>query len=132
MNKLKIVFFFVFLGLLIVIASMFYTAHSERVFLQASYLQLACENCTHMEVVKSRDASLLSTTIIPQSDVYDIESIIPVSSIGDADLCLEGVLYTSNLANLFGIDPSGLRFEVLKVHPLESCSTLPAISDHVD
>lgn len=123
---------YILIGLLAFLFASFnvvYNLKSDKKLVQASYLQLACEGCTHMEVVKSSDKSLLSKVIIPQSGNYDTDSIMPVSSITDPYLCLEGYLYKFNFSNLIGINPNGIRFEVLKPHPLEYCSTLEFTSN---
>ena len=124
MKKIKLCTLAGTLAFLSVVFYVVYNLKSNKKLVQAWYLQLACEGCTHMEIVKSNDKSLLSKVIIPQSDIYDMDSIMPVSSITDPYLCLEGYLYKFNFSNLIGIDPDGLRFQVLKSHPLEYCSKL--------
>lgn len=97
---------------------------SESKLVQARYLMLACENCNHMEVIKSNDKSIISQTIIPESDKYIIEDLITKSFEEKQDLCLEGYTYRLNLSNLWNIDPPGIRFKVEKSYPLSKCGKL--------
>ena len=97
---------------------------TNKKLVQASYLMLSCEKCNHMEVVKSSDESLISKTIIPESNVYDIEDLISKSLIEKGDLCLEGYLYVFNISTIW-IDPPGIRFKIENSYPLSQCENLP-------
>lgn len=97
---------------------------SEKKLVQARYLMLACENCNHMEVIKSNDENIISQTVIPESNTYNIEDLITESIEEKQDLCLEGYTYRLNFSNLWGIDPSGIRFKVEKSYPLSKCEKL--------
>lgn len=91
--------------------------------LSARYEMLACEDCNHMTVEKSKDGSLIGETIIPVSSTVDIEQLIDSIALTKEPLCLRGKLYRFNWS-LFGIDPSGKRFQVLAKETPEVCKSL--------
>ena len=116
-------FIIVTLIAIMVLAYAIFHLKSERALLQVRYLMLACENCYHMEVIKSKDARLISETIIPESDKFSIEDLISKSLEEKQDLCLEGYFYIVNTSTLW-IDPPGHRFKVETSYPLSKCEDL--------
>lgn len=52
------------------------TMQLEETTLTARYEMLACEDCNHMTVEKSKDQRLVGKTIIPVSSAIDVEQII--------------------------------------------------------
>jgi hypothetical protein len=87
---------------------------TEETVLSASYQMLACENCFHMTVEKSEDSKLVGETIIPVSDVVDIEEMINGIAISKEHLCLRGRFYRFSF-NLLKINPNGKKFEVMSI-----------------
>ena len=100
---------------------------SDKKLVQAMYLQLACEDCYHMKVIESDDKNLISKTIIPQSDSYNVEDLISAALIDKKNLCLEGYTYKFNFSNLMRIDPPGIKFNIEKSLPIDDCSGLASI-----
>lgn len=94
---------------------------SEKKLVQVRYLMLACEKCNHMEVINSNDKSIISQTIIPESNTYNLEDLISKSIKEKQDLCFDGYMYKLNLSNLWNIAPPGIRFKVEKSYPLSTC-----------
>ena len=90
----------------------------EETIVSARYEMLACEDCYHMTVEKSKDVRLDGETIIPISSKIDIEQLINSIAITKGLLCLCGKPFRFNW-NLFGINPDGMRFEVTeKLSPI--------------
>ena len=90
----------------------------EETIVSARYEMLACEDCYHMAVEKSKDGSLDGETIIPISNKIDIEQLINSIAITKDPLCLRGKVFRFNW-NLFGINPDGKRFEITeKLSPI--------------
>lgn len=96
-------------------------AKSEKTkVVTAEYLMLACEGCNHMQIALSDDPNDIGKTIIPVSDVVDIEQLIDTIALGKESVCLVGQFYKVNL-NFFPINPSGYKFEVLEVKNKGKC-----------
>lgn len=93
----------------------------EETIISARYEMLACEDCYHMTVEKSKGGYLDGETIVPISNTIDIEQLIDSIAITKEPLCLRGKLYRFNW-NLFGINPSGKRFEVIETIAPIACS----------
>ena len=90
----------------------------EETTVSARYEMLACEGCYHMTIEKSKGGYLDGETIIPVSNTVNIEQLIDSIAITKDTLCLRGKPYRFNW-NLFGINPDGMRFEVIeKVSPI--------------
>lgn len=96
---------------------------SDETIVSAQYEMLACEDCNHMIVGKSKGGYLDGETIIPISNTIDIEQLIDSIAITKEPLCLRGKPYRFNW-NLFGINPDGKRFEVTERISLKFCSAL--------
>lgn len=114
------------LGVFIIAAAGYTVASnlkSEETVVSARYRMLACEKCYHMTVEKSRDANLLGETIVPVSKTIDIEKIIDGVALTGDPLCLRGRPYMFN-PNPMGIEPGGMRFEVLAQESSETCAKL--------
>ncbi len=93
---------------------------SENVIIKAKYLQLACEDCFHMQVQWSNDRALTNNIIIPISDTLNIEVLINgVLEKNNDSLCLFGSKYLFN-PNI-SISPDGIRFLVNKVLDSNRC-----------
>lgn len=95
----------------------------EETLVSARYEMLACEGCNHLTVEKSSGASLNGETIIPVSSLIDIDQLIENIALTKEPLCLRGKPYRFNW-NLFGIDPGGIRFEVIASENQEACKNL--------
>lgn len=96
---------------------------SEETVVSARYQMLACEKCYHMTVERSQNASLAGETIVPVSKTVNIEKMIDGVALTREPLCLRGRPYMFNL-NLTGIEPDGMRFEVLAQESGETCANL--------
>ena len=96
---------------------------SDEQWVKARYLQLACERCYHMEVEASSDALLVGQTIIPQSSNLDVGALVDSVALSENALCLRGKPYLLNM-NLSGVDPDGVRFQVLESVTAEQCESL--------
>jgi len=117
---------FIIIGLaLLIVGAWFVTSklQLEATTLSARYEMLACEDCNHMAVDKSKDQSLVGKTIIPVSNTVDIEQLIDSVVLTKEPLCLSGKPYRFNW-NLFGINPDGIRFEVTTKESPEVCASL--------
>lgn len=117
-------YIFVALAALITVIYLIVNLKGEKTLVQARYLMLACENCDHMEIVKSTDENIVAQTIIPESNTYSIEELISNTLKDKSDLCLEGYAYKFNTANIWRIDPPGIRFKVENSYPLSKCENL--------
>ncbi|MET0356154.1 MAG: hypothetical protein ABW044_05210 [Cellvibrio sp.] len=93
---------------------------SETKVVTAEYLMLACEDCNHMQITHSDDPDDIGKTIIPVSDVVDIEQLIDTIALSKESVCLVGQFYKVNL-NFVPINPSGYKFEVLEVKNKGKC-----------
>lgn len=116
----------ILLGLTVLVAGVWFissTLQLEETTLSAHYEMLACEDCNHMTVEKSKDQSLAGKTIIPVSCVIDIEQMIDSNALTKEPLCLRGRAYRFNW-NVLGINPDGVRFEVTTKEDPQVCSGL--------
>lgn len=115
--------FFLVCALVLIVAGLIagYQMKTEEAVLSARYQMLACENCFHMTVENSTDSTLIGETIIPVSDVVDIEEMINSVAISKEPLCLKGRFYRFNF-NLLGFSPDGKRFEVVSIESRDVCS----------
>ncbi len=95
----------------------------EETIINAQYQMLACEDCYHLTVEKSKNGHLDGETIIPISSTLNIEELINGIALTKAPLCLQGKLYRFNW-NFFKIDPAGKRFEITKELPQTACANL--------
>lgn len=87
---------------------------------EVKFSMLACENCNHLDVVKSSSPNLIGKLIIPKSININIDEVINNIINDKTTLCLLGQPYRYN-PNLFGISPDGIRFQVNAIIPLEQC-----------
>lgn len=99
------------------------TLQREETTVIARYEMLACEDCNHMTVEKSKDQSLVGKTLIPVSSAIDVEQMIESIALSKEPLCLRGKPYRFNW-NLLGINPNGVRFEVTVKEDLQVCGSL--------
>lgn len=93
---------------------------SEETALTAHFLMLACEGCNHMMVDASDSADDVGKTIIPVSDVVDIDKLIDEIALTKESVCLVGKFYKFN-PNLFPVNPAGYKFEVLEIRNKGKC-----------
>lgn len=117
---------YIVLGAFVLLTGIWFAASNlklEETMLSARYEMLACEDCNHMMVEKSKNKGLLGKTIIPVSSVVDIEQLIDSVAITKDPLCLRGRPYRFNL-NVFGIKPDGIRFEVTAKESQEDFASL--------
>jgi len=116
----------VLLGIAVLLAGAWFitsTLQREETILSARYEMLACEDCNHMTVEKSKDQSLVGKTIIPVSSALDVGQMIESIALTKEPLCLRGKPYRFNW-NVLGINPDGVRFEVTAKEDLQVCSGL--------
>jgi len=114
------------LGVAILVVGAWFIASTlqlEETILTARYEMLACEDCKHMTVEKSKDQSLVGKTIIPVSSAIDVEQMIESIALTKEPLCLRGKAYRFNW-NVLGINPGGVRFEVTAKEDLQVCGDL--------
>lgn len=120
--KITVIFF----GFVVLVVRAWFIASTlqlEETTLIARYEMLACEDCNHMAVEKSEDRSLVGKTIIPVSNVIDIDQLIESNALKKEPLCLRGKAYHFNW-NVLGINPDGVRFEVTTKEDLQVCGGL--------
>ncbi|MBU6952467.1 hypothetical protein [Hahella sp. HN01] len=109
MKKLVII---ILVALPIITYKFAFSLQGEEVRIEATYLQLACEKCYHMEVISSSNEELIGKTIIPTSSVLNIENILANNLTPTSKVCLKGKPYLWN-PNWGNIDPDGIRFNVI-------------------
>lgn len=117
---------FIFLGIAALLGGAWFAVSNlqlEETIVSVRYEMLACEDCNHMTIEKCKDKSLVGKTIVPVSNVVNIEQLIDSVALTTEPLCLRGHPYRYNW-NLFGIDPDGIHFEVLTKESPEVCASL--------
>ena len=96
---------------------------TDETIISAHYEMLACEDCNHLTVEKSKNEELVGKTVIPVSSTIEIEKLIDGVVLTKEPLCLRGKPYKFNWSFL-GIEPGGVRFEVLGSEIADVCTNL--------
>lgn len=117
---------FIILGIIVLLVGAWFVTSNmqlEETIISARYEMLACEDCNHMTIEKSKGNSLVGKTIIPVSAEINVERLIDSVALTKESLCLRGKPYRFNW-NVLGINPDGIRFEVIAKETPEVCASL--------